>query len=257
MVTLFGIPFDGKSSHLSGAALAPSRIRQEFASPAYNAYSESLVDVHLRLHDAGDIRGDTFDQLRQEFENLSIAKGSYLFLGGDHSVSYLSISKMHALYGPNFHILHFDAHADLYDEFEGDRFSHACPFARIMEEKLALSLTQVGIRTLTPHQREQAERFGVEIFRMQDIENFDPSLIPGPIYISIDVDVFDPAFAPGVSHQEAGGVSSRQLINWLQGIKSPVIGADIVEYNPLRDKENITAALCAKLMKELIPLMTS
>lgn len=255
MVTLIGIPFDGKSSHMTGAALAPSRIRQEFASPAYNAYSEAMMDVHLRLHDAGDIRADTFEQLKQQFDDLKLSKDPCLFLGGDHSVTYLTISKMFAKYGPNFHILHFDAHSDLYDEFEGDRFSHACPFARVMEEGMAKSLTQVGIRTLTPHQKEQADRFGVRIYRMNELDQFDPSTLEGPIYISLDVDVFDPAFAPGVSHQEAGGISSRELINWLQKIKVPVIGADLVEYNPMRDKEGITAALCSKLMKEMIQLM--
>ncbi|HLF63788.1 MAG TPA: agmatinase [Saprospiraceae bacterium] len=255
MVKLFGIPFDGKSSFMTGAALAPSRIRQEFASPAYNVYSESLIDVHARLLDAGDIHADTFEQLRQKFDALTLDKQPFLFLGGDHSISYLTINKMHSLYGKSFHVLHFDAHGDLYDEFEGDRFSHACPFARIMEENLVLSLTQVGIRAMTPHQREQADRFGVQAFGMQDLPKFEPQNLPGPLYISIDIDVFDPAFAPGVSHQEAGGVDSRQLIQWLQGIKSHVIGADLVEYNPLRDKEQITAALCAKLMKELIQLM--
>ena len=90
---------------------------------------------------------------------------------------------------------------------------------------------------------------------MQELDQFDPSALEGPVYISLDVDVFDPAYAPGVSHQEAGGISSRELINWLQKIKVPVIGADIVEYNPMRDKEGITAALCSKLMKEMIQLM--
>lgn len=256
MVTLMGVPFDGKSSFLKGAALAPERIRQEFRSSAYNAYSENLKDVHALVHDGGDISGNTFDELTNAFNNLTSGRNPYLFLGGDHSISYLTVKKMHTLYGANFHILHFDAHGDLYDEFEGDRYSHACPFARIMEENLVLSLTQVGIRTLTPHQRQQADRFGVQLFRMQEIAHFIPQNLPSPLYISLDMDVFDPAFAPGVSHQEAGGVDSRQVIQWLQSITSRVIGADLVEYNPIRDKEGITAALCAKLTKELINILS-
>lgn len=255
MVTLIGIPFDGKSSFMKGAALAPERIRQEFRSPAYNAYAESLKDVYALVQDGGDIIGESFDQLRVNIEALSLGTHPCLFLGGDHSISYLTIKKMHALHGNKIHILHFDAHGDLYDEFEGDRYSHACPFARIMEENLVSSLTQVGIRTLTPHQRNQAERFGVQMYRMPDVGNFVPEQLPSPLYISLDIDVFDPAFAPGVSHQEAGGVDSRQVIHWLQRIKAEVIGADLVEYNPLRDKEGITASLCAKLTRELVSLM--
>ena len=255
MVTIIGIPFDGKSSYLPGAALAPERIREEFRSPAYNVFSESLINVQQGIEDHGDIRAETYDELHQQIHRLDLGRQPYLFLGGDHSITYVLIKKLCALYGRTFHILQFDAHGDLYDEFEGDRFSHACSFARIMEEGLALSLTQVGIRALTPHQREQAERFGVTVFHMDDVERFNPSLLRGPLYISLDMDAFDPAFAPGVSHHEAGGLNSRQVIQWLHQIRTPVIGADLVEFNPSRDNSGITAALCAKLMKEFIQLM--
>ena len=143
----------------------------------------------------------------------------------------------------------------LYDELDGDKYSHACPFARIMEESLASRLVQVGIRTLNTHQREQSEKFGTEIIEMKD---FEPGKIPvfsKPLYLSIDLDGLDPAFAPGVSHHEPGGLTSRDVINIIHGIKVPIIGADIVELNPLRDANGITAALAAKLTKEIIACM--
>ncbi len=148
--------------------------------------------------------------------------------------------------------MHIDAHTDLYHEYEGDPHSHACPFARIMEEKLATRLVQVGIRTLNPHQREQAEKFGVEVFEMKNFEREQLPQLEGSVYISLDMDGFDPAFAPGVSHHEPGGLTSRQVIDMIQNLKGEIVGADIVEFNPTRDVQGITAALAAKMMKEII-----
>jgi arginase family enzyme len=120
-----------------------------------------------------------------------------------------------------------------------------------MERGLARRLVQVGIRTLNRHCREQAERFAVEIVEMRDFVA-DRVPIPGaPLYISIDMDGFDPAFAPGVSHHEPGGLSVRDVLAVLRRVSVPIVGADIVEYNPPRDVNGITATLAAKLVKEL------
>jgi arginase family enzyme len=154
-------------------------------------------------------------------------------------------------------ILHFDAHPDLYDEYEGNRFSHACPFARIMEEGLARRLVQVGIRTLNAHQAAQAKKFEVTMVTMSA---FDPQTVPiprGPLYISIDLDALDPAFAPGVAHREPGGLSVRDIIRVLHRVKGPVVGADIVELRPASDVDGMTAGVAAKLLKELAGLMRS
>lgn len=255
-VYLLGIPFDGKSSFAGGPRFAPARIREELASSAYNMYSENMRPVldDASLNICNDLKVTKFEDLLPQLrENIS-ADHPYLFLGGDHSITYPIVEALHALHGP-FHILHIDAHADLYDEFEGDKYSHACPFARIMESNLAESLTQVGIRTLTPHQQEQADKFGVDIFEMKEIAHFDPSWLKGPLYISIDMDAIDPAYAPGVSHREPSGITPRTLINWLHEIDVQVIGADIMEYNPLRDVDGITAGLCYKLVKEVVDLL--
>jgi arginase family enzyme len=148
-------------------------------------------------------------------------------------------------------LVHFDAHPDLYDVFEGDRLSHACPFARIMEEGLASRLVQIGIRTLNAEQRAQAERFSVELVEMKD---FRPDLVveaQGPVYVSVDLDGLDPAFAPGVSHPEPGGLSTRDLIGVVQRLRGRVVGADVVELNPARDPDGATARVAAKIAKEL------
>ena len=152
-------------------------------------------------------------------------------------------------------ILHIDAHADLYQEYEGDPYSHACPFARIMEDKLAERLVQFGIRTLNPHQKEQIERFGVEVNQMEGVGSFEYPKFENPVYLSLDLDGFDPAYAPGVSHHEAGGLSSRQVIDLIRNFEGTLVGADLVEYNPHRDHQDMTAYLSAKLMKEIIGRM--
>jgi arginase family enzyme len=148
-----------------------------------------------------------------------------------------------------------DAHPDLYDVLESNRYSHACPFARIMEENLVDRLVQIGIRTLTGHQRQQAELFGVEIIQMREIEKVDALQFNGPMYLSLDMDCLDPAFAPGVSHYEPGGLSTRQVLEIIQNLKGSLVGADIVEYNPARDPQGITAMVAAKLLKEIIARM--
>ena len=156
---------------------------------------------------------------------------------------------------PNLTILHFDAHPDLYDELDGNRLSHACPFARIMEEKLAKRLVQVGIRTLNGHQREQAARFGVDIVQMRDLPAIHKMKIDGPIYVSFDMDVLDPAFAPGISHREPGGMSVREVLTHLHSIEGNIAGADIIEFNPVQDVSNLTAMVAAKILKELLGVM--
>jgi arginase family enzyme len=153
--------------------------------------------------------------------------------------------------------VHFDAHPDLYDSLGGDRLSHASPFARIMEERLVRSLTQLGIRTLNAHQREQAERFGVKIISAAKMEREVKLAFAGPVYLSIDLDVLDPAFAPGVSHYEPGGLSTRRVIEAIHAIDAEVVGADIVEYNPTRDTRDMTAYVAAKLLKEIAGKMLS
>jgi arginase len=132
---------------------------------------------------------------------------------------------------------------------------HTPARSRALEAKLAQRLVQVGIRTLNGHQRVQAERFGVEMIEMKDLNDGLRVTFETPVYISVDVDALDPAFAPGVSHREPGGLTTRQVIEIIQSIKAPVIGADIVEFNPKMDPSGMTAVVCAKILKELAAKM--
>jgi agmatinase len=258
--TLLGIPYDAKSSFLRGAAAAPAEIRRALASPAGNNFTEDLVELTPGIShaDAGDVAltDDAYPLAAIEAAVASIVAvdGRPLLLGGDHSITYPVLRALRRVH-PRLTIVHFDAHNDLYDIFEGDRFSHACPFARIMEESLADRLVQIGTRTTTRHQRQQADRFGVEIVDMRRWHAGAGFGVQGPVYVSLDLDVLDPAFAPGVSHREPGGLSTRELIAALHGIRAPIVAADVVELNPVQDLDGITAIVAAKLVKELLAKM--
>jgi agmatinase len=206
------------------------------------------------MSDAGDVPLSTGAGAREEIERAIagvLATGCRpLALGGDHSVTYpilRAVSRTHH----SLTILHLDAHPDLYEEFEGDRFSHACPFARIMEEGLAQRLVQVGIRTINPQQRRQAQRYGVELIDMRSWEAGVRPRVEGPVYLSVDLDVLDPAFAPGVSHREPGGLSVREVLSSVQRLTGTLVGADVVEYNPRQDVGGVTAVVAAKIVKEI------
>ncbi len=256
-ITLQGILFDEKSSHLRGPALAPPLIRKAYHNDSANYFAENGLEILPAIwDDKGDFEiHDYFEIEKITSKNLA-SNNRMITLGGDHSITYPLLKAHNEKYGA-VDILHIDAHADLYDNFEGDPYSHACPFARIMENKLANRLVQIGIRTLSTHQKEQADKYGVEIIQMKDFNLNELPVFENPLYISLDIDGLDPAFAPGVSHHEPGGLSTREVLRIIQNINVPIIGADIVEYNPTRDINEMTAMVSAKLLKEIAAKMLS
>lgn len=259
-LALIGIRYDENSSFTKGAADAPPQIRAAFRSDAWNLNSENGTDLsgESTFFDAGDIEPVPGSDMATLIENsiyTLIADGlSPISLGGDHSITYPIVRAFARKY-KDLSILHFDAHPDLYDSYQGNRNSHASPFARIMEQKLVKRLVQVGIRTLTADQREQVGKFNVESVEMRNLSANLQLEFDSPVYISFDIDALDPAFAPGVSHREPGGLSTRQAIDLIQRLKGQVIGADIVEFNPRMDPLHITGTVCAKLLKEIAARM--
>ena len=260
-LALVGFRYDENSSFLKGAAQAPPLIRAALFSESSNSWSESGVEVGSgRFHDAGDFGPSPGATMMERVESATAAllEQGYapISLGGDHAVTY-PILRAFARKYPRLSILHFDAHPDLYDEFEGNRLSHACPFARIMEEKLAQRLVQVGIRTATAHQRDQIARFGVEVVEMRDFRDGLSLEFDSPVYITFDIDGLDPSCAPGVSHREPGGLTTRQAVDVIQRLRGTVVGADVVEFNPAMDSSGMTAMVCGKLVKEIAGRMVA
>ena len=262
MLKLIGIPYDANSSYLRGSALAPKHIRLMDTEGSANKFCEfgnEMIEGE-NYKDCGDIEFTEFDAASaykriKETISKELEDGSKVIsLGGDHSISFPVIEAFSEKY-PNLNVLHLDAHADLYDNFENNPYSHASPFARLMEINALNSLTQVGVRTFNTHQKEQAKRFGVKVVEMKNFNTDFINSLESPLYISLDIDVLDPAYAPGVSHHEPGGMTTRQLIDIIQQIKAPIVGADIVELNPKRDINNATAMVAYKLFKELASKM--
>jgi agmatinase len=256
-MAILGVPFDEKSSYLRGAAGGPRAIRQASTGKCYNEYTELGVNLaeETVLVDLGDV--DTSGDVDKSFALIEKAVAGILdkgavpvVLGGDHSITYPVIKAFARKHKP-LDILHFDAHPDLYGDLYGDRLSHACPFARIMEDGLAQNLVQVGIRAATPDHKATALKHGVRMIEMKEIH--DPLFLKfaNPLYISFDLDALDPAFAPGVSHHEPGGLSTRQAIQIIQALKARIVGFDIVELNVSRDASGITAAAAFKLFREI------
>ncbi len=259
-VVLLGVPTDVRSSFQRGAAEAPARIRRVMLGGSSNMCSEDGTDLDSqpRFRDIGDLELGAVAEIEELIETTIdelLGKGArVLSIGGDHAITHpvlRAYSKAHR----GLSVLHLDAHPDLYDEYEGIRKSHACTFARIMEENLVRRLVQVGIRAGNPHQREQADHFGVETITADKMASGAPVKIDGPVYVSLDLDVLDPGFAPGVAHPEPGGLSTRDVIRIIKGISGPIVGADIVELNPGRDSSDLATMAAFKLLKELAAAM--
>ncbi len=254
--TLIGVPYDAASSFRRGSAAAPPVIRAALHSPAGNSWTEGLVDLGVPgvLADAGDLDLSDEANARARIESgvaaVLAAGGRPIVLGGDHSITYPVLRAIRP-HHPHLSVLHVDAHPDLYEEFGGDRYSHACPFARALEERLVDELVQVGIRTMNAAQRAQAQRYNVDVIDMDAwVGGRRPSLAY-PVYMSIDLDGLDPAYVPGVTHPEPGGLSVRDVLNLIHRLEVPLVGADIVELNPELDPRGLTALVAAKLIKEL------
>ena len=257
-ICVLGIPLDKNSSFLKGASLAPEQIRKTYFSNSSNLWSEKGYDLESieYLYDCGNLDfkadEDEFNTITKSVEKALDQDCCLICLGGDHSVTFPVIKAYGKKYN-NLNILHLDAHPDLYNSLQGNVYSHASPFARIMDKKLAKRVVQAGIRTMNGHQQEQVKKFSVEVHEMKDIQSW-PSLFEfdGPVYLSLDLDCLDPAFAPGVSHHEPGGMTTRQVIDIIHHFKGKLIGADIVEYNPDRDVNSMTSMVAAKFLKEII-----
>ena len=262
-IALMGVCSDHNSSFMRGPAEAPAKIREALFCGAANLTSELGVSIRAneRLKDLGDKKIAENQEGFLKIESLIspiLKRGAKpLSLGGDHAITFPIVKAIAEYYGP-VNLLHFDAHLDLYHEFDNNPYSHASPFARIMEAGLAKRIVQVGIRTLNAHQQAQVDKFDVEVHEMRNfnLDNLELDF-DGPLYVTIDIDAMDPAYAPGVSHFEPGGLSPRDILSIIQKINVPIVGADIVEYNPKRDINGMTAMVAAKLLKEVVGKMLS
>ncbi len=261
-ISLLGVPIDANSSHRSGTSGGPAAIRAALHSGSGNDATERGVDVVPLLDDLGDVAVANEPGSRDDADAITAAVARELdrgrqviSLGGDHSITFPILRAFRDVGGPPLTVVQVDAHPDLYDDLDGNPLSHASPFARALEDGCIGRLVQVGIRTANQHQRDQAARWDVTMVSPRELDRFDPADLVGPVYLTVDLDGLDPAVAPGVSHHEPGGLTVRELLDLVDSLPGPLLGADVVELNPTRDLVDMTAMVGAKLVKEIAGAM--
>ncbi len=258
-IVIFGAPFDGTTSYRPGTRFASSAIRSEsYGIETYSPYlDKDLLDK--KIFDAGDLEfgfGNTERVLRtieELTEQLLEDQKKPLMIGGEHLVTLGSVRAVVKKY-PDLHILHFDAHADLRDDYLGEKLSHASVMRRCHELVGDERIYQFGIRS---GDREEflwaKEHVFTQKFNLDRLEQVVELLQGKPVYLTIDLDVLDPSVFPGTGTPEAGGVTFTELINALnQVFKLNIVGMDMNELSPVYDQSGASTALACKLLRELL-----
>jgi agmatinase len=274
-LAVIGAPFDSGVSYRPGARFGPAHVRQ--SSRLLRPYNPAL-DVSpfavQQVADAGDMTINPFDLMTaiKEVEEQAgewTGRGTRLLtLGGDHTIALPLLRTMHAEHGP-VAVLHFDAHLDTWDTYFGAPYTHGTPFRRASEEGLIdpTGSMHVGIRGPLYDRVDLAddERCGFQILTSRQfaretldslIDRMLTRLGDRPVYVSVDIDVLDPAHAPGTGTPEAGGLTSRELLELLRALDSRnVLGADIVEVAPSYDHAEMTGIAASHVAYELLSVM--
>ena len=258
---IFGIPYDGTQTYKSGSRFAPNAIREaSWNLEDYSMYFDYSLD-DVSICDAGNVNtdGDFYSLVGKVSHFMDRSSGIKIAIGGEHTVSYACVRRM-----KDVCYVVFDAHFDLRDEFDGNRFNHACNTRRVyekLEEEEIDGIVQIGVRSGTIEERDFAEDNGIEVYYawevidsgigwiIKQLDRFDK------IYLSIDMDAFDPAFAPGVATPEPFGIHPIHLLRFLDDMSSKIVGMDIVEVVP--DSNKITQMLAAKIINEFIASIKS
>ncbi|MCL2378348.1 MAG: agmatinase [Defluviitaleaceae bacterium] len=256
---LVGVPFDSTTSYRPGARFAMKNMRAEsYAIETYSPYQDKDLE-DTAVFDAGDLElsiGNTemvMGQIEEFIETIMKAKKVPAIIGGEHLISFPAIKAIHKYY-PDMHVLHFDAHADLRDDYLGAKLSHATVMRRVWELLGDNRVHQFGIRS-----GEKSEflwgknHVNTQKFNFDGLGHIVESLKGKPIYLTIDLDVLDPSIFPGTGTPEAGGVSFSELlgaINLLHG--SNIIGFDMVELSPIHDPSGVSTAVACKLLREIL-----
>ncbi len=276
-VAVIGMPFDSGVTYRPGARFGPGAVRQ--ASRLLRPYHPAL-DVQpfaaQQVADAGDIACNPFDiqeairQIEAGADEVLARSRHFVAIGGDHTIALPLLRAVVKRHGP-VALLHFDAHLDTWDTYFGAAYTHGTPFRRAFEEGLLQRerSIHVGIRgpLFSPKDLADDAGFGFRIVTAMDLETLGVKgaiervvqrVGDAPLYVSIDIDVLDPAAAPGTGTPEAGGLTSRELLGMLRGLRGTrLVAADIVEVAPAYDHAEITATAAAHAAYELLGLFAA
>ena len=271
-VKIIGVPFDSGVSYRPGARFGPDHIRQssKLLRP-YNQATGSAPFTEQQVADCGDLGVNPFNieeaiaAVQANADEMRADGAKLLTLGGDHTLALPNLRSVHRTHG-EIAVLHLDAHLDTWDTYMGAPYTHGTPFRRASEEGL-LDLSRcmhIGIRgpLYGAEDLTDDEVLGFQIIRADEyeftsvaavVERMRRRLGDAPVYLSVDIDVLDPAAAPGTGTPEAGGLTSRELLNTIRGLQGlNLVGAEIVEVAPAYDHAEITGIAAAHVGYEIL-----
>ena len=275
-IKIIGAPFDTGVSYRPGARFGPTHVRQasRLLRP-YNPATGTSPFAQVQVADAGDMALNPFNieeaiaTVEQDALELTADGASLLTIGGDHTIALPLLRAASQRAGQPVALLHFDAHLDTWDTYFGADYTHGTPFRRAAEEGLldASALCHVGTRgpLYSKNDLDDDARFGFGIITSADLYYRGVEAVvtilrerigDKPVYISLDIDVLDPAHAPGTGTPEAGGLTSRELLEMLRGLRGlNILGADVVEVLPSYDHAELTGIAAAHACYDLLSLL--
>ena len=257
-IIIFSVPLDATTTFRPGARFGPSSIRDASYVLEEHDYitGEDILDVPF--HDLGELQlsGDlstALNEIKEAADKILKDSKKPLALGGEHLITYPLIQAMIKKYS-DLHVIVFDAHTDLRDEYLGLKTSHATVMRRVYDLLGPKRLYQFGVRSGSKEEKEFSQ--GRIIGSSFPGKNLLNQLKAKPVYLSIDIDVLEPASAPGTGTPEPCGWSTKELINSITALRGlNVIGADLVEVSPHHDPSGITAINAARAVRELLHLL--
>lgn len=259
---IYGMPMDFTVSFRPGSRFGPPRIREvSIGLEEYSPYLDKSLE-EIKYFDAGDLllpfgnAARSLDIIGDYVRGL-LNDGKFpLGLGGEHLVSWPIFREVYAKY-PDLAIVHFDAHADLREQYEGEPLSHSTPLRKAAELIGGKNVYQFGIRSGSREEfryaRENINFYPFEV--LEPLRKVLPELAGRPVYLTIDIDVLDPSCAPGTGTAEAGGITSKELLDAIHAMAAAnlnVVGADLVEVAPAYDPTEQTPIVAAKVIREIL-----
>ena len=261
-VVIYGMPMDWTVSYRPGSRFGPARIREvSIGLEEYSPYLDRELE-EVKYFDAGDIplpfgnAQRSLDMIEEYVSKLLDADKFPLGLGGEHLVSWPILRQWQKY--PDLAIIHMDAHTDLRESYEGEPLSHSTPIRKVCDLIGPENVYSFGIRSGMKEEFEWAKEVGMNLYKFDVLEPLKevlPKLAGRPVYVTIDIDVLDPAHAPGTGTLEAGGITSKELLDSIVAIANSninVVGADLVEVAPVYDHSDQTPVAASKFVREML-----
>lgn len=256
-ILLIGIPYDGTSSFRPGSRFAPNAIREtSYGIETYSPIFDKDIEEDLSICDIGDIElpFGNFQKatyiIEKKLEEITSKK--VVSIGGEHLITLPIVKNFYKKYN-DIYLIHFDAHADLRDDYLGEKLSHATVIRRIAEIIGFEKVFQYGIRSGTKDEYNLIKKHKTLNRSIDEIKNI---IGKSHVYISVDLDVLDPSIFPGTGTPEPGGFSFNELINFIRQLDSlNIVGCDVVELSPHYDNSGVSTIVAAKVIRELFYIL--